>query len=295
MPGTCAFSSPSIGDPCVSDTDCSSSNPDLLRCDIATHACAQPAGSPPFCSGPNECGPGFFCNTTSRPSVCNATLPLGAPCTTEGSDPCVRGAECTDALSPSSSVCVASNSLPAGASFAAPAFAFYSASVVAAELCVSGLGVPDINSTTGYAADTGKCVDVLDYSRVGQTCNSCEWNDGPFSNLPVATGGSLVCAPVNNTGVPRCVLLPSTLYRATYASTYARVVTPCLVNAKGPGGVPCSLSSSSPAACWKLRCFGAIAELTLARGGLGGSDYEPSWLTYWPALQVGWWQERRRV
>jgi hypothetical protein len=290
MTGTCAFASPSVSDPCVSDVDCFSGDPDLLRCDLTTHACARPPDSPPFCSSPDECGPGFFCNTTSLPYVCNATLPIGSPCSNAGSDPCTRGAECSDALSPSSSVCVATNSLATGASFFAPAYAFYSAATVAAEVCASGLGVPDVNITTGYAADTGRCVDALDYALVGKACDACEWSDGPtgpFSNLPVAAGGSLVCAPVNNTGVPRCLLLPSTLYRASYASTYARIVAPCLLNAKGPGGVPCTLDSSSPAACWKLRCFGALAELTLSIGGLGASYFEPSWLTYWPALQVG--------
>jgi hypothetical protein len=282
--GTCVFASPTIGDPCITDADCSVALV-ALRCDLATHSCARVIGDP-FCSRPGDCGAGEFCNTTMRPYVCNTTLSLGAPCDMY-LDACPRGAQCVaDTVDGQFGVCIMSNSVPDGETFVTPAYAFYQAATTASELCASGLGVPLRNSTSGYPLATGRCVGALDLARVGEACGMCQWNDGPFTGLPIDGDGSLVCAPVNRSGVESCVLLPSTIYSASYAATYATVVTPCLVNATGPGGVPCSMTSSSTASCSHLRCFGALAQLTLSVGGLGSSSFDRSWLSYYPELQV---------
>lgn len=220
------------------------------------------------------------------------TVPIGATCDVLGDD-CGVGVLCVPALNgggdweSGKGTCTRPNSLLVGTTFLAPTYSFYAAADYAASVCASGLGVPVANATSGYPTSVGRCVDALDATGVGQPCSKCAWSDAvAFSNLPVLGDGSTVCAPTNYSGTPACVQLPSSLYSTSKAVAFAQLVIPCLSIAKGPGGVACDLSSQSPASCWRLRCYGAIAQALDASGGLGASDVDPSWLKYVPESNV---------
>jgi len=130
-------------------------------------------------------------------------------------------------------------------------------------------------------------VSAYDLTRVGQSCAACDWSsDYAFSSLPLEGDGSLVCAPVNRSGVSGCMLLPSSLYSINAAKAYAGILAPCFAAARGPGGVPCDLESSSVASCLALQCFGATAQSLVAAGGLGASDIDPMWLANVPESAV---------
>ena len=278
-PGTCAFGRSAIGDPCVADTDCAGS----LRCDAAVHACARAPGTTSCAGG---CDAGFFCNSTDFPGVCSPALPVGAPCVVGGLAVCTRFADCippNDDPFSITGLCTTENSLPDGYEYEASAEYFYAASELAYTLCKSGLGVPVKNDSTGYPSNVGRCVSAYNLTRAGQSCAACNY---AFSSLPLEGDGSLVCAPVNRSGVPGCMLLPSSLYSINAAKAYASILAPCKGAARGPGGVPCDLESSSVASCLALQCFGAAAQTLVAAGGFGASDIDPLWLANVPESAV---------
>ncbi len=142
------------------------------------------------CFSDNQCDNNYFCNTHVNPGRCDPETPIGSACglqTNKQNKPIWNG-KCADqgkcfvnSTDPYvvNGTCTALNSFPTGSVIfqgSVDKIWYYSA-VLGKELCVSGLGVPVANSTTGYPISAFKCVASVNETQLGQPCGSCSWND----------------------------------------------------------------------------------------------------------------------
>jgi hypothetical protein len=145
---------------------------------------------------------------------------------------------------------------------------------------------------TGYTSSAGRCVDQIQPSaEIGRACPSCAWvgGNGQFQSgevpgqLPVwPADNSLVCAPVNLTGLP-CALLPA-MPQSPAAVTAQIALGRCQATAAGPSSVPCR-SAVFPGSCLYYRCTSQVLQVLMANF----NNIDSNWLRVREKEWEGWW------
>jgi hypothetical protein len=145
----CVYAAPTVGNPCLSDSDCFAGN-DALVCSAALGVCQRLANATAGCTSNDSCNAGTYCNTTA----CVPVVPIGDSCSfvkpqfRSPIDPCAARSICFNASSSfpfeddSNGTCTALNALPSGAIFYANSSYFGGLPSLGVRLCASGLAVP---------------------------------------------------------------------------------------------------------------------------------------------------------